>query len=121
MFTESLFLGPCALRKMISLLSTVSSTTNLLVLNVVRHAKGVKTFMSTTTTAAIHILVEKITTEVIHPNVRDLPGLLLLVVLAVHSAVDLQTTRAKCRQLGCPRKRLSVNIKVIQSSCLWFR
>ena len=43
----------------LSLTSTVSSTTNLFVLDVVRHVKGVKTFMSTTTTAAIHILVEK--------------------------------------------------------------
>ena len=34
----------------------------------------------------------KIPTEVIHPNLSDLPGLLLLVVLAVHSDVDHQTT-----------------------------
>ena len=41
-----------------------------------------------------HILnvMEKISTNVIYPNVSDLPGSLLLVVLAVHSAVDHQTT-----------------------------
>ena len=33
----------------------------------------------------------KIPTEVIHPNLSDPPGLLLLVVLAVHSDVDQQT------------------------------
>ena len=47
-----------------------------------------KTLMSTT---AYHIKVEIIPTEVIHPYVNALPGLLLLVVLAVHSGVDLLT------------------------------
>ena len=39
-------------------------------------------------TTAYHIKVEIIPTEVIHPNVSDLPGLLLLVVLALHGVVD---------------------------------
>ena len=42
-------------------------------------------------TTAYHIKVEIIPTEVMHANVSDLPGLLLLVVLAVHSVVDLLT------------------------------
>ena len=47
-----------------------------------------------------HIIseVKKIPTEVIYPNLSDLPGLLLLVVLAVHSDVDHQTTWPKTRQ-----------------------
>ena len=57
----------------------------------------------------------------IHSNVRYLPGLLLLVVLAVHSAVDHQTTWSKVRQVGYPWKGLSKNILVLQSSCLWVR
>ena len=64
---------------------------------------------------------EKILTNVIYPNVSDLPGPLLLVVLAVHSAVDHQTTWSKVRQVGYPWKGLSKNILVLQSSCLWIR
>ena len=56
-----------------------------------------------------------------HPDVSDLPGLLLLVILAVHSAVDHETTWAKIRQVGYPWKGLSKNILVLQSSCLWVR
>ena len=48
-----------------------------------------KTLMSTT---AYHIKVEIIPTEVMHANVSDLPGLLLLVALAIHSAVPHQLT-----------------------------
>ena len=48
--------------------------------------------MSTTITKASHIQLKKISTDVMHPDVSDLPGLLLLVVLAVHSDVDHQTT-----------------------------
>ena len=54
-----------------------------------------------------------------HPDVSDLLGLLLLVVLAVHSAVDHLTTSATNRQVGYPRKGLSMNIKALPSSCLW--
>ena len=43
-------------------------------------------------TTAYHIKVEIIPTEVMHANVSDLPGLLLLVVLAVHNVVALLTT-----------------------------
>ena len=64
-------------------------------------------------------LLKKISTEVIHPHVSKLPGLLLLVVLAVHSAVDHQTKWAKSRQVGYPRNGLLMNTKDIQSSCLW--
>ena len=48
--------------------------------------------MSTTITTTYHILEKKNQTKVIHPYVNDLPGILLLVVLAVHSDVDHQTT-----------------------------
>ena len=45
---------------MLSLLSMVSSATNSHVLNVVRHVESIKkTFLLTTTTAAIHTLVEE--------------------------------------------------------------
>ena len=57
----------------------------------------------------------------IHHSVSDLPGLLLLVVLAIHSAVDHQTKWAKSRQVGYPRNGLLMNTKDLQSSCLWVR
>ena len=41
--------------------------------------------MTTIITTAHHILVGKNPTEVIHPNISDLPGLSLLVVHAVDS------------------------------------
>ena len=69
--------------------------------------------MSTTITTVYHILVEE--TEVIYPNASDLPGLLLLVVLAVHGVIDHQTTRAESRQVGYPQKGLSMENKVLQS------
>ena len=65
------------------------------------------------------LLLFKISTDVIHSNVRYLPGLLLLVVLAVHSAVDHQTTWSNVRQVGYPWKGLSKNILVLQYKCLW--
>ena len=40
----------------------------------------------------------------IHSNVRYLPGLLLLVVLAIHSAVNHQTTWANCGKWGILEK-----------------
>ena len=49
-------------------------------------------------TTAYHDLVEKISTDVIHPNVSDDNGLLLQVVLAVHGVVYNQLTRADCLQ-----------------------
>ena len=75
----------------LSLPSSVSSTNNSNVLDLVKHVESIKSLMSTTLTTAYHILVKKFSTEVIHPDVSDLPGLLLLVVLAVHSAADHQT------------------------------
>ena len=78
----------------LSLLSTVSSTTNSHVLNVVPHveSKQKRTLMSTNITPAYHIQVEKNPSDVINPDFSDLPGLLLQVVLAVHSVVDQQLT-----------------------------
>ena len=51
-----------------------------------------KTWMSTNITPAYHIQVEKNPSDVINPDFSDLPGLLLQVVLAVHSVVDHQLT-----------------------------
>ena len=44
--------------------------------------------------------MKKIPTELIHPNVSDLPGLLLQVLLAVHSTVDQQHAQTEIRQVG---------------------
>ena len=75
--------------------------------------------MSTNIATAYHIFAKKNSNDVTHPDVSDLPGLPLLVVLAIPSAVDHQTTWAKIRQVGYPRKGLSMNIIVLQSSCQW--
>ena len=75
--------------------------------------------MSTNIATAYHIFAKKNSNDVTHPDVSDLPGLPLLVVLAIPSAVDHQTTWAKIRQVGYPRKGLSMNIIVLQLICLW--
>ena len=125
---------------LLTLLTTVPSTANSDILNVVRYVESIKNFHATTTTTAYQILDEensnrsdtsylpstslvfssrlsllptmsftsnspvsnvvryvesikkkKIPTTVIHLYISDLPSLFLLVVLAVHSAVDHQT------------------------------
>ena len=73
--------------------STVLSPTNSHVPNTVRHVKSIKNFHVAT---AYHDLVEKISTDVIHPNVSDDHGLFLQVVLAVHGVVDSQISCNKC-------------------------
>ena len=75
----------------LSLLSTVSSTANSHVLNVVRHLENKKTLMSTNIITAYHMLLKKTLSDVIYPNVSVLPGLLLEVVLAVQGVVGHQT------------------------------
>ena len=105
----------------LSLLSTVSSTANSHVLDVVTHVENKKTLMSTNIITACHMLLKKTLSDVIYPNVSVLPCLLLQVVLAVHSVVDHQTTLAKIRQVGCQIKGLSMNFIVLQFSCLWVR
>ena len=47
-------------------------------------------------------LLKKISAEMIHPHVSKLPGPVLIGVLAVHSALNHQTTWAKIRQVGYP-------------------
>ena len=47
-------------------------------------------------------LLKKISAEMIHPHVSKLPGPVLIGVLAVHSALNHQTTWAKTRQVGYP-------------------
>ena len=104
----------------LSSLCTVWSTSNSHVLNVVRMSKTKK--LSCQPTSSHHInSYKKMLTDVIYPNVSVLPGLLLEVVLAVHGVVDHQTTWAKIRQVGYQIKGLSMNIIVLQSSCLWVR
>ena len=93
----------------------VSSTTH--VLNVVTHVKNKKNSLVIQHHHSISHPIRK--RQLIYPNVSVLPGLLLEVVLAVHSAVDHQTTRAKFRQVGYQIKGLSMNIIVLHSSCLW--
>ena len=73
---------------LLTLLTTVPSTANSDILNVVRYFESIKNFHATITTMAYQI--PEIPTEVIHPYVSDLPGLLLLVVRADHSALDHQ-------------------------------
>ena len=46
--------------------------------------------MSPSITTAYRVLVEHIQTQVIHPIISVLPGLLLQVVLAVHGDVEHQ-------------------------------
>ena len=49
-------------------------------------------------------LLKKISAEVIHPHVSKLPGLVLLVVLAVHSAADHQNHLSKNYASGVSTK-----------------
>jgi hypothetical protein len=82
----------------LSLPSSASSPINTHELNVVRHVERMKNFdINHPLITAYHILI---TTKVIHPIVSHLPGLLLLVVVAVHIAVDHQLTCTKCGQTG---------------------
>ena len=133
---------------LLSLPSTVSSTTNLHILNVVGDVESMNNFhinhhhysksrfrkfqlmwyilmsapflvFPSNLATAYHIFAKKNSNDVMHPDVSDLPGLPLLVVLAVPSAVDHQITWAKIRQVGYLRKRLLMNIIVLQSICLW--
>ena len=68
--------------------STVSSTANSHVLNMVRHLENKKTLMSTTIIKAYHILSKEKSPEMMYPNVSVLPGLLLQDVHVVHGVVD---------------------------------
>ena len=63
--------------------------------------------MVTNIITTYHMLLKKTLSDVIYPNVRVLPGLLLQVVLAVHGVVDHQTTWTKVRQVGYQIKALS--------------
>ena len=76
--------------------STVRLTTISHILGVVRHVERIKKLLSQPPSPQhITSLLKKISTEVIHPHVSVLPGLLLLVVLAVHSAADHQNHLSK--------------------------
>ena len=105
----------------LSLLCTVWSTTNSRVFNVVRYVENKKNSHVNQHNQSTSTPLKKTSTDVIYPNVSLLPGLLLEVFLAVHDVIDHQTTRAKIRQVGYQIKGLSMNIIVLQSSCLRVR
>ena len=105
-FSSMLFLPP-----------TVSSTTSSHVLNVVGHVESIKNVHINHHHHSLSHPSWKNSnwSDWLHPNASDLPGLLLLVVLAVHSVVDHETTWPKSRQVGYPRKGFSMKNKVLQS------
>ena len=105
-----------------SLLSTVSSTTNSYVLNVVRHVEIMKNS---------HVNHHHHSTS--HPCKRKFQ-LKWYILMSVNSLVFssllfllftvppiIKTIWAKIRQVGYPIKRFSRSIKVLQDSCLWVR
>ena len=78
------------------ILGVEEQTSNSHDLNVVTNVGNIKkTLMSTTITKAYQILVEENSNWSVHSNVIDPQGLLLLVVLAVHSVVDHQLTKSQ--------------------------
>ena len=101
--------------------SMVSLTTNSHVNNVVRYVENKKNSHVNQHHHSISHAIKKMSTDMIYPNVSLLPGLLLDVFLAVHDVIDHQTTRATIRQVEYQIKGLSMNIIVLQSSCLWVR
>ena len=84
-----------------SLLPTVPSTTNPHLLYVARHVNSINNSHFNHHHQSILRPLKKILTKMIHPNVSDLPGLLLQVVLAVHGLVDHQLTCTKCGHQTC--------------------
>ena len=106
----------------LSLSPIVSSTTNSHVLNVVTHIEEKETLMSTNIIKAYHILSTNKNVNWYYISwCQRPPWFLLEVVIAMHGVVDHQTTWAKIRQVGYQVKGLSMNIIVLQSSCLWVR
>ena len=82
----------------LSLPSTLLLTTSSHLVYVVRHVKSID---NSHVNHHNHIILhpsKKTSTDVILPNVSDLPGLLLQVVLAVHAVVDHQLTFTLCGQ-----------------------
>ena len=79
---------PCCPCRLVQYVATLSSTTNSHVLNDARHVWGKETFHVYHHHHSICITsyLKKITTEVLHPNASDLPGLLLLVSKLPYSA-----------------------------------
>ena len=81
---------------LLSLPSTVPSPTNSHVLYEVRYVEGINKFHvnhhQQTTTSSL----KKISCDVMHLNVSNLPGLLLQVLLAVHGVVDHQLSCTWC-------------------------
>ena len=75
-----------------SLLPTVPSTTNPHLLYVARHVNSINNSHFNHHHQSILHPLKKILTKMIHPNVSDLPGLLLQVVLAAHAVVDHHIT-----------------------------
>ena len=90
-----------------SLLPTVPSTTNPHLLYVARHVNSINNSHFNHHHQSILRPLKKILTKMIHPNVSDLPGLLLQVVLAVHGLVDHQLICTKCGQTCWNYEKLS--------------
>ena len=90
-----------------SLLPTVPSTTNPRVLYVARHVNSINNSHFNHHYQSILRPLKKILTNMIHPNVSDLPGLLLQVFLAVHGLVDHQLICSKCVQTCWNYEKLS--------------
>ena len=87
---------PGLLLLVVLLPSTVPSPTNSHVLYEVRYVEGINKFHvnhhQQTTTSSL----KKISCDVMHLNVSNLPGLLLQVLLAVHGVVDHQLSCTWC-------------------------
>ena len=82
-----------------SLPSTLLLTTNSNLLYVVKHVESIENSHVNDHNHSISNPSKKNNlTDVVYPNVSDLPGLLLQVVLAVHAVVDHQLTFTLCDQ-----------------------
>ena len=97
---------------LLSLPSTVPSPTNSHVLYEVRYVEGINKFHvnhhQQTTTSSL----KKISCDVMHLNVSNLPGLLLQVLLAVHGVVDHQLSCTWCvvRHIESKKNLISTTI-----------
>ena len=95
-----------------SLLSTMPLTTNSYWLHVVRHVEGINKFHvnhhQQTTTSSL----KKISCDVMHLNVSNLPGHVLQVLLAVHGVVDHQLSCTWCvvRHIESKKNLISTTI-----------
>ena len=99
-----------------SLPSTVLSTSNSHHLNVVTNVKNIKENFDVNHhhQSLSHPSLNKFQLKwyMWSDYVRDLPGLLLLGILAVHGVVDHQLTRTQCGQTGWKYKKTFMSTKI---------